>query len=182
MVSLQPNSETMNAKILVLFVLFSAINSMGFAQDKSKKQVKQELRIENQTRIANLIDAREFVFIAKTANPQGFSPVGLTGEHNYIKFSPDLVESSLPFFGNVYGSYGFGSDEGLKFEGKPEEFAVKEGRKNYHITVRVNGAEGGVYRLILSISFDGNTAVSISSNNRSNISFNGMITEPEDKK
>lgn len=169
----------MNAKNLTLSFFLLMVVSIGFAQEKSKKQVKQELRLENQQRIAGMIDAKDFIFVAKTANPQGFSPVGLTGEFNYIKFHPELIESSLPFFGNVFGSYGFGSDEGLKFQGKPEEFTVKKGRKNYHISLRVNGEEGGVYRLILSISFDGSTSVSVSSNNRSNISFNGTITEPE---
>ncbi len=40
-----------------------------------------------------------FVFIGKTAFPQGFRTMDLTTNSNYVEFHPDMIKSEMPFFG-----------------------------------------------------------------------------------
>lgn len=171
----------MNRKISFLVVIFSLIITTGFSQEKSKKELKEERKIEKQNQIEAMVNAKEFVFVGRTANPMGMRPVNLTSNPNYVKFQPDLIESEMPFFGKAYSGIGIGSsDTGLKFKGKPEKFTVVKGKKNFKIDAVVKGKADN-FRLSLSVGFEGSTTLSITSNNRSTISYQGEISAPENR-
>jgi hypothetical protein len=82
----------------------------------------------------------------------------------------------MPFFGRAFSGVGYSSDAGLNFEGKPEEFSIEKGKKNYQIRVVVKG-NNDTYRLTLSVYFEGGATLYINSNNRSSISYSGTISE-----
>ena len=170
----------MKPKISVLLVLLFFIGTTLFAQEKSKKQLKAERAIEKQQQTEALINAREFVFVGRTAIPTGFKSMDLTSNPNYMKFHPDSIESYMPFFGKAYGSIGYGGDAGLKFGGKPDDYTVTKGAKNYQIDASVKGANDN-YKISLSVSFEGSATLSVNSNNRSPISYFGQISPPEKK-
>lgn len=171
----------MNAKISVLVVLFLFIGTTLFAQEKSKKQLRAERAIEKQQQTEAMINAKEFVFVGRTAIPTGFKTMNLTSNPNYVKFHPDSIESYMPFFGKAYSSIGYGGDGGLKFDGKPDEYTVTKGAKNYQINASVKGKNDN-FKLSLSVSFEGSATLMIISNNRSPISYNGEISATEKPK
>jgi hypothetical protein len=103
--------------------------------------------------------------------------VNLATNPNYMKFSQGMVESEMPYFGTSRTPV-YGGDAGLKFKGKPEEFTMEKGKKNYEGMVVVKG-EDDKYKIYLTIGFDGNATLSVSCNNRSNISYNGEISGME---
>lgn len=171
----------MKTKISVLLVLFIFIGTTLFAQEKSKKQLKAERAIEKQQKTEAMINAKEFVFIGRTAIPTGFKTMDLTTNTNYVKFHPDLIESYMPFFGKAYSGIGYGGDNGLKFTGKPEDYTFVKGKKNYQINANVKGIND-IFKLSLSVGFEGSATLSIICNNRSPISYNGEISAPEKSK
>jgi len=171
----------MKTKISVLMVLLLFIGTTLFAQEKSKKQLKVERAIEKQRQIEVMVNAKEFVFVGRTAMPTGFKTMNLTTNTNYVKFHPDRIESYMPFFGTAYSGIGYGGDNGLKFDGKPENYSVTKGAKNYQVIASVKGTND-FYNISLSVSFDGSALLSINSNNRSSISYNGEISAPEKPK
>ncbi|MHC1777942.1 MAG: DUF4251 domain-containing protein [Lentimicrobium sp.] len=168
----------MTLKISILMVFFFLLTCPGFAQEKSKKQLKEEQRAELKKQTEALVKSQVFVFKGRMAYPQGGRSVDLTTNTNYVKFSPDLIESYLPFFGKAYSGVGYGGDSGLKFEGKPEEFTIETGKKNYIIKAEVKG-ENDVFRLTLNVGFEGGASLTVISNNRSSISYSGDISAPE---
>jgi len=173
----------MKTKITLLAFLLSMVLNTGFSQEKTKKELKEERKLEKQKEVEALVDARDFVFIARTALPTGMMSVDLTTNQNYVKFKPDLIDSYMPFFGRATGSIGYGGDQGLKFTGKPDKFTVVKKKKNYQIDAEVKG-EMDLYVLSLSVGFEGSTSLTIISNNRSTISYQGEISAPvksEDK-
>src|SRR5512140_3200347 len=165
----------MYSKILIVIALSLVIAAPGFTQQKSKKELKEEARIEKQKQTEVMINAREFVFIGRLALPQGMRTVDLTTHQNYIKFHPDLVESYMPYYGQAFTSPGYGNDVGLKFEGKPEKCTVNKEKKNYQVSVEVK-AGGDYYKLALTVGFEGDATLVIMSNNRATISYNGSIS------
>ena len=171
----------MNSKISVLMALLLFIGTNLFAQEKSKKQLKAERSIEKQRQTEAMINAKEFVFVGRTALPTGFKTMNLTSNTNFVKFHPDRIESYMPFFGKAYSGIGYGGDNGLKFEGKPEEYTFTREAKNYRINASVKGTND-YFKLTLSVSFEGSATLSITSNNRSPISYYGEISAPEKKK
>ncbi|MDO9257299.1 MAG: DUF4251 domain-containing protein [Bacteroidales bacterium] len=164
----------MKAKISFVLVCLAVFITAGFAQEKSKKEIKADNKIEKQKLIESLINAKTFDFIARTAIPTGYKTVSLTTTTNFVKFQPQLIDSYMPFYGRAYSGVGYGGDEGLKFTGIPEEFTVTKGKKNYQVNATVKG-EKDTFSLSLSVSFEGSANLTITSYNRSAISYTGEI-------
>jgi hypothetical protein len=164
----------MKIKKLVLILILCFVATMGFSQEKTKKQLKEERKIEKQKQIALLIDAKEFVFVARTAFPLGYRSVDLTTNFNYVNFLPEFIKSELPFFGRATGNVSYGGDGGLNFEAIPSDYVFEKGNKSYTIKGVVKDKNDS-YRLVLTVFFEGSASLSITSNNRSSISYNGEI-------
>ena len=160
--------------VLVMLLGFFGAN----AQISDRKAEKEKKRVEREMEIAALVQSKSFVFKGNRAIPTGYKSMDLTTNPNFVRFSPDLIVSEMPFFGRAYSiSYG-GSDSGLKFEGKPEIYTIQKKRKNYEVEAKIKGT-GDSYTINLSISFEGSSTMTISSNNRTSISYNGKISALE---
>jgi hypothetical protein len=170
----------MKSRIAILMTSLFLISIMAFSQEKTKKQIKEEQKLEKQVQVEAMVNSKEFTFIGRTANPSGMRSVNLATNPNFMKFSPDMIESEMPYFGTSHTSVGYGGDAGLKFKAKPEEFTMEKGKKNYEGMAVVKGADDK-YKIYLSVSSDGSATLSVSSNNRSNISYSGTISPLEKK-
>jgi hypothetical protein len=168
----------MKTRVSTLIVMLSLLVASGFAQEKTKKELKEEKKIEQQKQTEALVNSKEFVFVGRTAIPSGMRSVNLSSNTNYLKFQPEMIESEMPYYGRAYGSVGYGGDSGMKFKGKPNEFSVTKGKKNFEIQVVVKG-DNDNYRINLLVSYTGSATLSITSNNRSQISYNGEISAIE---
>ena len=162
----------------LLFCLL--VFTVGYSQEKTRKQLREEAKIEKVKEILLLIDSKEFVFIAKRALPQGFRTIDLTTNTNFIAFKPDFIRSEMPFFGTGYSGIGYGRDTGLKFEGKPLDFSIVKTKREYVLHATVRG-EGDYFKITLSILDQGSATLTINSNNRSAISYYGDIFKIDNK-
>ncbi len=167
----------------IVFLLLLCCNVfVGFAQEKTKRQLRIERRQEKEKEIEKLIDAREFQFVARNSNSQSFRMIDLTTNPNFVKFKPNFIKSEMPFFGRGYSGLAYGgSDTGLKFEGKPEEFSVQKKNKEYQIKVSVKGLND-FFNMTLLVSLDGSGILTVTSNNRAPISYFGVIMPIEEEK
>lgn len=169
----------MKTKVLFVLVMSVLITNPCFSQEKTKKELKAERKIEKQKQTEAMVNSKEFIFSARTAMPQGGRSVDLSTNPGTVKFHPDLIKSDMPYFGRVTGSVAYGGrDGGMKFEGKPEGYTVTVNKKGYQVNASVKG-ENDFYRLSLFVSMEGSSSLSITSNNRSIISYNGEISAPE---
>jgi Domain of unknown function (DUF4251) len=167
----------MKTKIFFSVFCLIFIFTSGFSQEKSKKELKDEEMLQKQAYFEALVNSKNFVFIAKFALPIGASQIDLTSNPNYVKFNPDMMDGYLPFFGTATAGIGLGGDNTLKFKDKPEIFNIEKKKKVFQIDAKVKG-ENDIYRLSLSVSFEGRASLSIISNNRSTISYQGEILAP----
>ena len=170
----------MKSKSLLLMALLAFIGIIGYSQENSSKQTKEEQKLAVQQQTEALLNAREFVFIGLDAYPTGYRTVSLSGRQNFVKFHPELIESDMPYFGraNSNAAYASASNGGLKFKGKPEEYQFDKKKKNYQITTVVKES-GEAYNITLIVQFSGSATLTIICNSRSPISYNGYITPPE---
>jgi len=166
----------MKIKALYLLVILAFIAPQAFSQEKTKKEIKAEKKLEKQKQTEELYNSKEFVFIGKTALPSGMKSVNLATNPNSMKFQPEMVESEMPFFGTAYsGASVYGRETGMKFKGKPDEFKVEKKSKNFQIDVVVKD-QNDTYRISISGGFEGSASLTIISNNRSPITYQGDIT------
>jgi len=167
----------MKTTVSVLLFLISSVGFSVSAQEKTKKELKQERELQKQNEIKALIDAQNFVFEAQKATPQGGRLIQLDYNTYFLKFKADNATCDLPFFGRGY-NVGYNSDGGIKFEGKPENIKVENKKNNTILKATVRGTSD-VYDLTFSIFYNGNTTLSVSSNNRGPISYDGVIYAPK---
>jgi hypothetical protein len=164
-----------NSRFLIIltlaFLAFSITNVI--AQEKTKKQLKEEKQLEKQKQTEVLVNSKEFIFVANRVIPQSGKSINLTSDYN-AEFHPDLINCDLPFYGRAYSGVGYGGDGGMKFEGKPTVFSVEKNKKGYLIKAEVRG-ERDSYFLMLTVYFEGSAYLTINSNNRSSISYDGDI-------
>lgn len=164
--------------IISTIVLISLLMTNLFSQEKTKKEIKEEEKLQKQMQIEALINGKDFVFIARYALPMGAKQVDLTSNPNYVKFHPDLMDGYMPFFGTATSGIGLSGDNTIKFKIKPEVFNIEKKKKSFEIEAKVKG-ENDIYRLSLSVMFEGSASLSIISNNRSTISYQGEIFPPQ---
>jgi Domain of unknown function (DUF4251) len=164
-------------KKIALILLLSLILTSGFSQEKSKKELKEEQTRAKQLQIETLVNSKDFIFVARFAMPMGGKQINLTSNPNYVKFHPDLLEGYMPFFGKAYSGIGYGGDATIKFNAKPEIYNFEKKKKNFQINATVKG-DNDVYKLSLTVSFEGSATLSVISNNRASISYQGEISAP----
>lgn len=159
--------------LLLSFIVFSFSNT--YAQEKTKKQIKEELKIEKKEKISKLVESKEFVFLADRMYPQSGGSFNLTSEFD-VEFYPELIKCFLPFIGRGFSGIGYGGDEGMKFEGKPTIYTIENTKKAYVVKAEVKG-NNDTFSMMLTVYFEGSATLFINSNNRSSISYDGAIEE-----
>lgn len=146
-----------------------------------------------------IIEAKSYTFIATSATPLGFmdvanvlnklpgaTPTGgviqLTGTQYAIKVTPDTVMAHLPFYGRAFRANQTTSDSGgFKFTVTQFEYKSKPEKKgNWIININTKD-EKDSYRMILNVGTSGYAILSVNSNNRQNITYNGYLKENDTK-
>ncbi|WET01908.1 DUF4251 domain-containing protein [Flavobacterium sp. YJ01] len=164
---------------LPILLLICLLSFPTFAQQKTKKELKAEQAQEKQKEIEELIDAKTFVFEAQKVTPQGGRLIILNDYSYFLKFNIDSTSCDLPFFGRAF-NVAYNGDGGMKFEGKPENIKVGKKSKNINFQATVKG-DNDTYDLMFRIFYNGSATLSINSNNRAPISYDGIIRAPKDK-
>jgi len=152
----------------------------GYSQGKSTKQTKEQKKAEQAAKIEALMNSREFTFVGATALPTGGRQVNLATNTNYLKFQPEMIDSQMPYFGRAYSTSGYGTDAGMKFKGKPDEFRVEKTKKGWDVNATVTD-QNDKYTIYLSVTASGSAHLNLTSGRQSSISYNGEIFTSENK-
>ncbi|MFB9076633.1 DUF4251 domain-containing protein [Flavobacterium procerum] len=167
----------MKRKIAIILFLLLIVNNVTNAQEKSKKELKAEREQQQKQKIKSLIDSKSFVFEAQQLTPQGGRLIQLDYNTYFLKFNTEKTICDLPFFGRGF-NVGYGNEGGIKFEGKPEELKVNERKNGWNLKAVVKGTND-VYNLTFSIFTNGRASLTVISNNRASISYDGEISAPK---
>ena len=150
---------------VLIFFSFGQVNSQG-KTEKAKSSIE------------TLLNSKNFEFIANTAIPLSGPTRDLVGSNYSITFTPEKVISYMPFYGRAYSGMAYGRDKGMRFEGKPEDFIITNTGKGYEINANVKG-ENDTYIISIITGNSGFATLSISSNDRGTISYQGEIVDNE---
>jgi hypothetical protein len=169
----------MKTSYSILIILSVFLVSAVHAQETGKKS-KEERKLEKQKQTEELVNSKTFLFIGSNAYPENGRPITISSGPNKVNFSPEMIKSSLPFFGQVKtASAGYGAQTGYTFEGKPEEYTIESSKKGYELKAIVRQGNE-TYTLNMSIGDDGSANLSVFSINRSSMRYNGEIRKPEE--
>ena len=165
-------------KLYLIIALLTIVALTSAAQEKEQKS-KRELRAERKTLIAEKVDSiigeRDLTFKARSASPIGWSTIQLTSDYD-LKINGDSITVYLPYYGRAYRADYMSTEGGIKLNGLVEDYQLS--RKNDQYEIRFNAkSKTDLYRFHLSVSPSGYASLSVISNNRQSIRFNGVLNE-----
>ena len=171
-------------KKLALFIALAILLFSVQAQHnekKSKKELKAEKKAQYIAEIKAIIESKNFVFDASTANPMSGRTVNLTSDYD-MTIKNDSVFSYMPYYGVAYSGAALGGSESPMTFNKPIEEYTSEATKNgYLVKFKVKNTND-VIDCTFHISETGSTSLSVSSINRQSINYSGDLVKIEEKK
>ncbi|MDA9555323.1 DUF4251 domain-containing protein [Pelobium sp.] len=152
------------SKLMLLFTFSLLISSCLTQKEKE----------ENQKQVALMLKNDRFKFVAQQAVPLRMTPIQLSSEYT-LSISKDSINCFLPYYGVAtqapYGS----TDNGIQFIST--QFSYNKKLKDngvFEITIIPKNIDKAT-RLYLQVSPNGYASLSVSSNIRDAINFNGII-------
>jgi hypothetical protein len=161
----------------LLLISFTVALLAGAAVDTAGSD-KYNNRLDGYKNTLEIVEEGNFLFRAQRAFPVGGSPVYLTSNYGYIEISGSTSEAGLPFFGRIYNIRD-GRAGNIEFTGVMENLNVAENPDKLRIRYSFEVRDDDNYKVIMDIGYNGDAMVSILTNNRSHISYQGDISRTE---
>lgn len=152
------------------FALLLLGSGLASAQNKSEKSEK----------VQRLLESKDFIFIAESANPMGGGNIRLTSSYYQLSFNKDSLDSFLPYFGTAYRAQYGTSQSPLIFTSSNFTYDTRTSKSgNQILTFKINEPNDPSV-LTLTVSSSGYGTLQVGSIHRQPISFYGVI-EPNTK-
>ena len=152
-------------KIIALSLLSLLCCVAGFADGKKDRKAKA---------IKELLDTRNFVFVAKTVVPMSMRNRKLSAGYD-LRVAKDTIIAYMPYYGRAYSKRKTTSDVGsIVFTGYEFEYTVEDARKGWNVIIITKDTEYE-YKLNLYVSENGSANLQITDNCREPIIFNGNV-------
>ena len=126
-----------------------------------------------------MVETRNYVFRVQSVSPRRGGIIQETPGYDVI-VRTDTVISNLPYIGRAYpASYG-SSDAGIKFTSTKFEYSMEEKKNKLHVKIKPKDARS-VAQMIFTIYDNGTASLSVISNDRETISYNGYVEKRNTK-
>ncbi len=167
----------MRLKTLLITVIFTCLCFGTYSQNTTEK----DKSIKEFEEIQNLVDSSHFIFRANIVYPMGYEPIRLTRIDNFLLILGNKAGADLPFFGRAYTiSYAdiknTEDGKGITFSGQMKDYKVEpdETKNKISVSFTVN-EDDDTFHCILDIYGGGKAILSITSQNRTSISYHGSV-------
>lgn len=146
---------------------------------------------------ARIVNEKNYIFVATSAIPVnsaavndillkmpgngGGGVVNLAGNGYDVRLNKDSLIAYLPYYGRSYIAPVSNDDNGYKFTATDFTYDEVKTKKGWDISIRTKDVRDNT-RLQLSISEKGYASLTITSNSRQSITYNGYLSEVKPKK
>jgi len=142
-----------------------------------------------------LVDSQEFTFYAQRANPMNYDVINVMGsiqnapaarmlqlDGSYtIELRKKDLEVVLPYFGRRFTASYNTADNGYRFTSKDFTFNKSQNKKgNWTVKIKPNDVTN-VDEIIIEVFKNGKAFVSMRSNDRQPITYDGYVSKNEEK-
>ena len=143
---------------------------------QSQKEQKKEKALQEYQEMKALIESGEFDFQADWATTTQGRRISLTSNANFLKFSKDSLNIYLPYFGSSSsGGAAMTTDGGIVYSGPKSKFKTSFNDKKQKIIIDFSASDkNDTYEFNMSIFRGGNTLITVNSNFRTTIKYDGL--------
>lgn len=132
-------------------------------------------RAQDSSRVASLLESRQWVFRAQMAHPMSGQAQQLTSNYDLTVRGDSLV-AFLPYFGRSFVPV-IGGEGGIKLNTNDFAYKVKTRKKGgYEVSIRPK-SNRQAREFFLTVSDNGYGNLQVMSNNRQPISFSGYLVK-----
>jgi hypothetical protein len=121
-----------------------------------------------------MLEDQSFTFVAQKVNPPSGRSRFLTETYYTLSVNNHKVIADLPYFGRATQPT-FGSEGGIRFTSEKYKYEKAPNKKGWRVTIRPED-NTDVQVCYLSVLENGSASLSVSSNSRQTISYDGTIT------
>ena len=150
--------------LLLLLVTAVVLPATVWTQNKKNKT----------TDIKNIVEARNYTFVAQTVLPSAGGSRQLTTDFD-LQVAKDTIMSNLPYFGRGYSAPINPAQGPLEFTSTNFDYKVTTNKKGGWDIVITTKDQQDRKQLTLSVFNNGNASASVISNNQQPISFTGYV-------
>jgi len=172
-----------NLKSLLIAAAVFATVQVSAQTDKETtiKLVEAKNLVFNATTAFPLASADISAVLSKMPGGQSGGAIQLNGAQYQLNIDKDAVEAYLPYYGRAYTTNRDPNESGIKFKSKDFTYVTEKKKKgSYVITIKPKDQKD-VQSMILTVGQNGYASLSVVSNYRQSITFNGYIAEPSKK-
>ncbi len=155
----------------VAFVLIVLVSICGCS---NTHQIKND-QLTDAATVRSMIESQNFVFVPRFVNAAGVRNRDL-GSGFEIWISKDSIISYLPFFGRGYTAPISPADVDFDFTSTKFTYTTTPDRRGWNILIKPKD-QRYLQELYFRIFENSSASLTITSNDRSSISYNGYITE-----
>ena len=158
----------------IFLTSFILICATAIVSCSNTNRVKSENAMDSTT-VRNMVDSLSFVFIPRYVNAIGVRNRDLSFGYD-ISVSKDTVKSYLPFFGRGYIAPMSPTDVDFDFTSTKFTNTTTSAKSGWNISIKPKD-QRYLTELYFRIFDNASASLTITSNDRSSISYNGYITE-----
>lgn len=146
---------------------------------------------------AKIMDSQNYTFVARAATPLNIQDISavmsrmpgammggtinLNESYYEVKVTPDSVVAFLPYFGRSFTAPINQTEGGVKFTAKKFDYNIKKGKKRgWDVVINANDV-GESYRLVFSVGDEGYATLTLNSNAKQSITYQGYLKESNGK-
>ncbi len=164
------------AKAVFIFLIIAVTPMQHVCAQDSKKE-KEAAQI---TAVKKMVDERNYVFVPQSVSPLKGKTRQLTSGYDLKVFADSLI-SYLPFFGRAFTAPINPADGGINFTSSDFEYNAEARKKGgWDISIKPKDVND-IQQLLLTIYDNGNAYLTVYSNNKDAISYNGYIRARDQK-
>src|SRR5210317_1986383 len=163
-----------------LFLALVLASSVSFGQTKEeKKKLKEEEREQGFLEMKKLIDSGTYEFEGRWATSQRGARINLMTNPTFLKMTDQEADAFFPFFGQRFtGSGAYGTDSGIEFNTTVSDYKVSYNEKKKQVIVNFKAkGKNDTYKVRMVIFSKGNSSITITSDHRSVMNYDGVVKE-----
>jgi Domain of unknown function (DUF4251) len=158
----------MKPKLFFGMLLLLGISFSNYAQDNADDT-------SNLSPVAKMLLNHTYQFTATYVQPMSGRQRNVTGDNYTLKINKDLLEADLPYFGKATSAPIGTTDAGMKFISKDFTYqSITLTKSREQITIKPKDVSD-IQQIYLIVYPDGTADLSITSNSRQSISYQGNI-------
>jgi len=161
--------KTLKNIATLLFIVYAGIGITNAQTTRKDKKAAKEATIKSN------VEAKNYTFLATFMLPQRGGGKVLTSEYDF-RVTTDSLICYLPYYGRAYFDVPYNNnDGGIKFTSTKFSYVAKDKKKGgWEISI-VPADVKNLNKLVFNISPDGYASLSVTSNNRDFITFDGYL-------